>query len=607
MTTTFTTVGETPDAPLLVGPADGSTVAPPQANLQVTATDPSGEKLRVDLLQATQSGPPVTGRVGSADGAVPAPAAGAGTPVDPGLVAASDDTYVASDPTGDTPYQRYDVKASKVRGAKYVDLSWEGRVAADRDAVLSVWDVGQQAWKEVVSGRGSDSNDTTLVGTTRLGPAIDGDVVHVLVEARDPFAAVPSAPDHEFEDPGDYELALAWMTDTQYLSQGAVVGPTPDVFAKTYQAINNWIVGNSALRKIVYTAHTGDIINSWQSTSTDEPRARAEFAFASKTMAILDDGLMPNGVLAGNHDNKTGGDNGLFNEYFGPSRYEALEAIAPKGDDGEGFYGGPWQPGDNQNHYDLVERDGVKLILIHFSYLVKDEEIAWANQVLAEHRDRAAILLTHSYLLPSRAPDGTGSELTVQDGRDLYEKVVVPNHNVFLTLSGHVHGMGLNIKRDVGVKGRTVVEMEANTQFFEINGVRRLGYFRLLQINAARGELTVDTYSPYGPVKPELPDFDAVEWDTQTGRAYTKSADEFVVPIDIPTRKTALSTDMIGMAVRGTTVIGSVNVASGDTATVAWKGLTAGTRYSWYARATDPTGASAESSVFSFVTAAAKQ
>ena len=44
----------------------------------------------------------------------------------------------------------------------------------------------------------------------------------------------------------------------------------------------------------------------------------------------------------------------------------------------------------------------------------------------------------------------------------------MPNQNVFLTLSGHVHGVGLNIKRDVGVKGRTVVEMVANHQFFEI-------------------------------------------------------------------------------------------------------------------------------------------
>ncbi|HET9944955.1 MAG TPA: hypothetical protein VFR56_04840, partial [Actinomycetes bacterium] len=115
------------------------------------------------------------------------------------------------------------------------------------------------------------------------------------------------------------------------------------------------------------------------------------------------------------------------------------------------------------------------------------------------------------------------------------------------------------------------------------------------------GRMAVNTYSP------KLDDHNAGEFDSITGRVYDRSADEFSVPLDLPSRTTGLRTDAIGVAVRSTTVIGSVDVASGSTATVTWKGLTAGTRYSWYARATDPTGASAESSVFSFVTAAAKQ
>jgi hypothetical protein len=600
--TTFTTRGETPDAPQLVGPADGGTVSGPQVPLAVTATDPAGEKLHVDLLQATQAGPPVAGWAGASTGDLPAPAAGADNPVDLAPVVMSDDSYVDSPPSGDTPYQRYDVRISKVRGAKYVDLSWEGRVAADRDAVLSVWDVGLQQWKEVTSARGSDTADTTVVGTTRLGPAIDGEVVHVLVEARDPFADVPSKPDHAFRDPGSYDFAIAWMSDTQYLAQGGALG-TPK-FGETYQAINDWIMSNASQRKIVYTAHTGDIINSWQSTSTDLARARKEFVFASKMMDILEGkpagatpAYMPNGVLPGNHDNRTGSNNDLYNEYFGPARYEALEALAPTGEDGQGFYGGPWRPGDNQNHYDLIEAGGTKLIFVHLGYTVRDDEIAWANQVLADHRDRAAVILTHSYLLPSNAPDGRGGDLTTMDGRDLYAKVVVPNPNVFLTLSGHTHGVGLNIKHDVGVKGRTVVEMLANHQFFEVNGERRVGHFRLLQVNLQKGQVTVDTYSPY------LDNWDAVEFDTQPGRKYLEEADEFVVPVDLPSRTTSLRTDAIGMAVRGTTVIGSADIASGGQASVNWTGRAAGTRYSWYARATDPTGASAESTVFTFVTA----
>jgi hypothetical protein len=601
VTSTFTSIGETPDAPSLVGPADGSSVGGSQAQLKVLAKDPAGEPMRVDVLQATALGPPTAGRAGASEGEIPAPSAMSGSPVDPGRVASSDGVYADSAPSGDTPYQMYDVRVSRVRGAKTVDVSWEGQISGDREVVLSVWNVEQQSWTEVSTSRGSDVGDTTLVGSTTLGPAIDGDVVHVLVQARDTFSDFPVDPSNgTFEDSSTYDFSIAWMTDTQYLSEGGAAGK--EVYGDTFQAINDWINANATGKKIVYAAHTGDVINNWQVTSPSEAIARSEFDFAGKMMAILDNASLPNGVLPGNHDNRSGADSSLFNEYFGPARYEALETAASMGEDGEGFYGGSWQPGDNQNHYDLVEIGGQKLIFVYLGFLVSSEEVAWANAVLAQHRDRSAVVLTHSYLLPSMAPDGRGGALTDFDGEALYDQVVVPNPNVFLVLSGHTNGVGLNVKRDVGEKGRMVVEMMANHQFFEVpGGERRVGHFRLLQINLAKGRMAVNTYSPY------LDNHNAEEFDTSTGRDYLDSADEFAVPLDVPSRTTGLSTDAIGVAVRTTTVIGSVTVASGDTASVTWKGLTAGTRYSWYARATDPTGASAESSVFSFVTAAAKQ
>ena len=119
--------------------------------------------------------------------------------------------------------------------------------------------------------------------------------------------------------------------------------------------------------------------------------------------------------------------------------------------------------------------------------------------MLAEHRDRKAVVLTHSYLEPSNAPDGRGGELTSDDGQTIFDEVVLPNPNVFLTLSGHTHGVGLNIKRDVGAKGHVVVEMLANQQFYELleNGERRVGHLRLLQVDLTRGRISVNSYSPY--------------------------------------------------------------------------------------------------------------
>ena len=592
----FTSVGETPDAPQLVAPVDGSAGAVRNPALQVTASDPAGEPLNVTFLQATPVGPPIGGVAGTSGGDAPAPASGAGSPVDLSAATIADGRYVESASTPDSPYQRYDVRVTKVRGAKTVDLSWEGRVAADREVVLSVWNVETQRWTEVAARSGTDGSDTTLVGRTRLGPTIDGEVVHVLVEARDTFAAVPSTADRSFEDPSAYDFAIAWMTDTQYLSQGATglpPGSTP--YANTYAAMTKWVKDNVEPRRIVYSAHTGDIINNWQVTSGDESRARKEYDFASKMMEVLDAGV-PNGVTPGNHDNKTGTDNTLFNEFFGPARYEAAEGTAPTGEDGAGYYGGPWQPGDNHNHYDLVEIKGQKLIFLYLGYFAKQEELAWANQVLAEYRDRSAVVLTHSYLRPSTTADGRGGELTLDDGRDIYDQVVVPNENVFLVLSGHTHGVGLNVKRDVGSKGHVVVEMLANHQFFELpNGQRRVGHLRLLQVDLD-GRVSVNTYSPI------LGDHNAVEFDTQPGRRYAESADEFVVPVDLPGRTTSLETDAIGVALRTNIVIGTSAVASGGTASNTWSGLAAGTGYGWYARATDPQGFLAESSVFTFTT-----
>ena len=49
-------------------------------------------------------------------------------------------------------------------------------------------------------------------------------------------------------------------------------------------------------------------------------------------------------------------------------------------------------------------------------------------------------------------------------------------------------------------------------------------------------------------------------------------------------------------------MIGTSTVTSGGEAAVTWTGLAAGTKYGWYARATDPQGYLAESSVFTFTT-----
>lgn len=605
-TVEFRSVAQTPNQPTVVAPEPFATDQPfDGVDLQVRASDPAGDDLEVTFLAARPvAGPPMAATGGASAQPPTTLETAGGTPLDVALVAAPDGSSAPAPVTADFPYQRFDVQIDEPDPTMSVDLRWQGTIAADRELVLSAWDVTAQSWIEVAASLGEPRGDTTVAGDIELDRVLDGDVVHVLVHARDPFIDEPDlVPDFAFEDPEDYDFSIAWMTDTQYLSEGVVEGRPQ--FGEAYRAINEWIVDNAETRKIAYTAHTGDIINNWITIDDDSPeylaRAREEFQFARDTMDVLAEGQMPFGVIPGNHDNRFGTTNELYNEYFSPEYFSDLSAAAPAGEDGQGYYGGPWRDGDNQNHYDLVEAGGEELIFVYLGFIAGQEELDWANEVLAEYSDRKAVFLTHEYLLPSGDRDGRGGALSDENersqGQELFEQVVLPNANVFLTLSGHTHGVALNIKRDVGIEGRTVVEMLANYQFYEIEGERRTGHFRLLQFDLDESTMSVNTYSPV------LDDHNAYEYDTQAGRNYTPSADEFVVPVDLASRTTTFSTNALTLALRTDQVIGTTSIGSGEIATVTWEGLRRRTTYAWYARAVDDTGAFAESSVATFTTA----
>ncbi len=598
-TVTFTSVAEDPDPAQGVAPADGATGVGTSPELKVRATDPAGDPLEVTFLEVARSVPDPSRAFEGASATEPPAglAAEDQAPMgdaDTDAATSSDDVYAETAPSDQFPFQRYDLRVGPAGEANRVDVTWEGRVAPDREVSLSVLDMTDQQWDEVATARGVSGKDITMVGRVDLERDLDGEVVHVLVQGSDPFIEINGdKPDEKFEDPAAYDFALAWMTDTQYLSEGAVSGRPG--YGRAYRSINRWIVDNADRRKIVYTAHTGDLINRWISRDnvSDEyvARARKEFTFASDAMDILENAGMPYGVTPGNHDNKYGTSNDMYNEYFSPSRFVAASATA-----GQPYYGGSWREGDNHNHFDLFEAGGQRFVAVYLGYIAGQDEIDWANEVLEQHADRKAIFLTHDYLSPSLDSEGRGGALSNHRSEELFEEVVLPNDNVFLTLSGHTHGVALNIKRDVGAPGRTVVEMLANYQFYKVDKHRRTGYFRLLQFDVDASEISVNTYSP------SLGDHNAGEYDTARGRDYVPAADEFRVPVDLASRTTSFGTDAVGLAIRTNRVIGVDEVASGEPATTTWSGLDPDGRYTWYARSTDDFGGRSESAAYSFRT-----
>ncbi|RBL99691.1 hypothetical protein C1H84_14885 [Glutamicibacter soli] len=516
-----------------------------------------------------------------------------------------DESLFSSEATseGSIPYQRFAVAAD----AKAAEQSvrWSGQLDPQREAQLRVWNQQNSAWDLVASGRGVSDGLLTLDGGISAEHVADGKA-QLLVTAHDPFADDLDEPVRgEFEDPDGYDFSMVHFTDTQYLAEGAVEqeysAEQQKVWAEAYNAIPRWIAENAEQRKIEYVAHTGDIVENWHKDvyadeETQRRIAEREFEFTSETQRILDETGIPNGVLPGNHDNRSGKDVGpdnLYNQYFGPERYESLEN-SQGWKQAQASYQS-WAPGDNDNHYDLFSAGGLDFIALYLGFDVTEAEIAWANDVLAQYPDRNAMLMTHAYNKPSINADGRGAAYS-HDGKRISEGILEKNKNIFLVLSGHEHGVSIQVRKDVGQAQNNVVELLADYQFYEV-GAEQLGlagidgrnpqdmlrfgssYLRMLQFDVERSELAIDTYSPM------LGDFGATEYDDEN--RYDGTEDELRLPIQLQTRQTSFSTDAVMSLAPTGEVIGEATARSGWPASVVWAGLTEGEVYSWYVTSVD--------------------
>lgn len=387
---------------------------------------------------------------------------------DPDLATGRDDAWAY-------PYVRLRVAMPEASGV----VSWAGHATGAAPVRLSVWSPHTGTWRtldEAEAAPEGGTHEIVLTGDVRPDEVSAG-ATELLVQVVPARAAADRA---GFADPDDYDLAVSHITDTQYLSEAY-----PEVYAEQLA----WIRASEDARKISFVAHTGDLIQNWVDPDQQQPRARREYEVASTTQAILDVAGIANSVLPGNHDNKRGVTNDLFNEYFGPDRY----AGAP-------WYGGSIAPDDNSANYTLFERAGARFLVLSLPYGYAERELAWAEGIVSGHPDRNVIVATHEHLSatgPDNPPSRSTSSRWLSRADELWTRVVAPHRNVVLVLAGHFHGLSRIDTKDAGdIPGHSVTELLADYQEFRTHtGERATGFQRLLQIDLAGGTVQVDTFS----------------------------------------------------------------------------------------------------------------
>ncbi len=378
------------------------------------------------------------------------------------LVSFNDKQSLVTSAIGNSlPYQSFVVNTEDAVDNK-VMVSYKGETGNGSDIVLKSWNYKTEAWDV-------------------LAKVVTGDSVTFEVDikdySKDNKMRINVYPDIVYNGSD----TILWNSDTQYYSRYEELN-------SMYEKINEYAVEEYKKGEIGYCVHTGDLID--QAHMGDEI-ANAEFKFASKAQAILDDAKVPNGVVSGNHDIcHDEADYSYYYKYFGENRYKNFD-----------WYGGSLN--NNMHHYDLVSIGAYDFVFMYIGNYkeAEDDTIAWANAVCQAYPTRNVVICTHEYLLPSGVYSGDRAEV-------MWDKIVVPNENVVMILCGHNTGV-CDQMHQVGDSDRYVLEVLADYQFADLgegagNNITFIennctldgeGFVRLMSFNEA-GQVISNTYSP---------------------------------------------------------------------------------------------------------------
>ena len=230
---------------------------------------------------------------------------------------------------------------------------------------------------------------------------------------------------------GAQDFTVVALPDTQNYSEDH-----PEI----YDAQTQWIVDNVVVRDIRFVTHLGDLV--------DEAATIGQWQNAFASMSILDGAGVPYGTAPGNHDFLYPGD------YYDPAGTNYLAYFDPSRFAGESWWGGASASG--LSNYQTIEVDGREYLFLHLALETPADELAWAQGVLNENRDKPTWVSTHRYLydwtLGGAFPFiGAGryddfnyffEPLYRHDGikaDDFFANFVAANRQIYLVACGHNH------------------------------------------------------------------------------------------------------------------------------------------------------------------------
>jgi hypothetical protein len=311
-------------------------------------------------------------------------------------------------------------------------------------------------------------------------------------------------PDAGASGPASFSIVV--LPDTQHYAQSH-----PEIF----DAQTRWIAQQAAALPIAFVLHTGDIV--------DHAPSQLQWRRASDAFRALD-GVIPYVIAAGNHDLLTVPGKGLtfdaplMNSHFPVTRFRPQPWLQ-----------GTFEPDHIQNSYHLLRAGGRDYLVLSLEFGPRDAVLDWASGILRQHAATPAFVITHAYMYLDGqrydqnltgacggqcfGPHAYGLPEPVNDGEQMWQKLVSRHDNVQFVLSGHMLGNAASRRRSERPSGTHVHEMLANYQTCGVYDPGRPqdcldpetgkptkggdGYLRLMTFDPDRHTVAVKTYSPH--------------------------------------------------------------------------------------------------------------
>jgi uncharacterized repeat protein (TIGR02543 family) len=311
-------------------------------------------------------------------------------------------------------------------------------------------------------------------------------------------------------------LYAQWYTPNYSI----IILPDTQSYVKDKPAVMDaqldWIVDNKDDRNIVFVGHVGDIVQNFDLNPVlpvSWSPSQNEWPFVKEQMSKLTTAGIPYSVLPGNHDYEEYTRNSeMFNDYFEHSDFVALSDSFDTNSD---------------NTYHLLEIDADndstvddQLLILSLEFGPREAVVEWAKGVLARYSTIRTIIITHAYLQPDgdylepgdnhAASNGYGLGSDVNDGDELWSKLVYPYNNVVFVFCGHDGNStdGSALVEEEHSNGNPIYQILANYQYFVANQAGEL-----VILNFTSSEVSMRTYSPWKTTYKTDAESQADGWD----------------------------------------------------------------------------------------------